>query len=204
MNQASQLLTIAGVLLLGVATPGPSFALVTSAAMGVSRRAGVLSGLGLAAASGTWTLLTVAGIGIVLAHVPWIHTAVRLAGAACLIWLGLGMVAGARKPAAPATGGGARGAAAFRKAYLVSMTNPKTMAFYGSIFTVMVPASAPIPFYAAIVAVAALVSAGWYCGVALLFSQGLVRRVFARAKTAIDTVMGVVLVGLGGKLLVSR
>ena len=204
MNDLLRLLTIAGVLFLGVLSPGPNFALVTSTAMTVSRRAGVLTGLGLAAASCTWTLLAVAGLGLVLARVPAIAVTVRTAGAIYLVWIGTRMVLGARRPAPDGSGLVTSGAAAARKAYLVSMTNPKAIAFYGSIFTVMVPASAPWWFDAAIVAIAALVSAAWYCSLALLFSQAAARRIFARGRTGIEAVMGVVLIGLGGRLFFSR
>ncbi len=71
MNDLLQLMAIAGVLFLGVLSPGPNVAIVTSTAMTVSRRAG------LAAASCTWALLAVAGIGLVLARFPVIALAVR-------------------------------------------------------------------------------------------------------------------------------
>ena len=214
MNDLLRLSWIAGVLFLGVLSPGPNFALVTSTAMTVSRRAGVLTGLGLAAASCTWTLLAVAGIGLVLARFPAIAATVRTTGAIYLVWIGIRMIARAGKPipgashaersGTAATGPGATGLATAGKAFLVSMTNPKAIAFYGSIFTVMVPVPAPRWFDAAIVLIAALVSASWYCGLALLFSQAATRRVFARGRTAIEAVMGVVLIGLGGRLLFSR
>lgn len=204
MHEVFQLLTIAGVFALSVISPGPNFAIVTSTAMTVSRRAGVVAGLGLATASLTWALLAVAGIGIILTQVPWIYTAVKLAGAAYLIWLGVKMVLGARKSVALSDSQGITGATAFRKAYLVSMTNPKSIAFYGSIFSVMVPAHAAPWFYLAVVLMAALVSSVWYCGLALLFSHGAARRIFTRAKAAIETTMGVVLMVMGGKLLLSR
>lgn len=204
MHDAIHLLPIAGVLFLGVASPGPSFALITSTAMSVSRRAGVLTAFGFAAASGTWALLAVAGLGIVLAQAPLIYTAVKVVGAAYLIWIGVKMLLGARKPLAIADGAHASGLAAIRRAYLVSMTNPKTIAFYGSIFTVMVPSSAPLWFYVAVVAIAAVISGAWYGGVALMFSHDIVRRTFAKAKTGIEAVMGVILIGLGGRLLLSR
>lgn len=204
MHQALQLLAIAGVLLLGVASPGPNFAIVTSTATGVSRRAGVLAGLGLAAASFTWATLAVAGIGVVLAQSPWVFTALRLVGAAYLIWLGARMVLGARKPKPEMDGTRKDGIAAVRSAFLVSMTNPKSIAFYGSILTVMVPAAAPSWFYVAIVAIAAVVSATWYCGLALLVSHGAVRRLLERGRGWIDATMGVILIGMGGKLLLSR
>ena len=204
MNDLLRLLAIAGVLFLGVLSPGPNFAIVTSTAMTVSRRAGVVTGLGLAAASCTWALLAVAGIGLVLARLPMIALAVRVAGAAYLVWIGTRMVLGASRPMPDADRTVASAAAAVRKAYLVSMTNPKAIAFYGSILGVMVPAAAPRWFDAAIVATAALVSAAWYCSLALVFSQAAARRVFTRGKTAIETVMGVTLIGIGGRLLLSR
>lgn len=204
MHDAVQLLTIAGVLFLGVASPGPNFAFLTSTSMSISRRAGVLTGLGYAASSCTWAGLAVAGLGLVLAQAPWLYTAVKLAGAAYLIWIGVKMLLGAREPVAPASGVPASGLAAFGKGYLVSMTNPKTIAFYGSIFSVMVPSAAPAWFYAAAVAITAAVSASWYCGVAVVFSHQAAQRIFAKAKAGIETTMGIVLIGMGGKLLVSR
>ncbi len=129
---------------------------------------------------------------------------VKMAGAAYLIWIGVKMLMGARKPMKPASVGFSVGAAAFRKGFLVSMTNPKSIAFYGSIFSLLVPLSAPTWFYSAIVIIASVISAGWYCSVALLFSLGPVRRLYAGAKSWIEATMGLVLIALGGKLLFGR
>lgn len=205
MDHIGVLMTITGVLALSVISPGPNFAIVTSTTMTVSRRAGVLTGLGLAAASGTWAVLAMAGLGLLIAHAGWVHTAVQLAGAAYLIWLGARMVLGARKPP-PASPGkaGAVGSAAAWKGFLVSMTNPKAVAFYGSIFAVMVPVDAPSWVHVAIVIIAAGVSAAWYCGLALLFSNSAVQSTFARGKTVIEATMGLFLMGLGCRMLVSR
>jgi threonine efflux protein len=195
---------ISFVLFLGVLSPGPNFALVTSTSMMVSRRAGLLAGLGLAAASCTWALLAVAGLGVVITRFPWIYAAVRLLGAAYLIWIGARMIIGARQPMQAAPRAGSSGATAAGRAFLASMTNPKALAFYGSIFSVMVPAGAPVRFYVAVVVISALISALWYCSMALLFSHRAARRIYARAKTAIEATMGAVLIGLGGKLLFTQ
>lgn len=199
------LMTIAGVLMLSVMSPGPNFAIVTSTTMTVSRRAGILTGLGLAAASFTWALLAVAGLGLLIAHAGWIYTAVQLAGAGYLIWLGARMVLGARRPPqVPSGRSRAISLAAARKGFLVSMTNPKSVAFYGSIFAVMVPAQAPTWVHAAIVVISGGVSALWYCGLALLFSNDAVRWAFARGRSVIEATMGLFLIGLGCRMLVSR
>jgi threonine/homoserine/homoserine lactone efflux protein len=84
------------------------------------------------------------------------------------------------------------------------MTNPKAVAFYGSIFAVTVPAHAPSWVQVAIVLLAAGVSTLWYCGLALLFSNSAVRRAFARGKSVIEATMGLFLMGLGCRMLVTR
>jgi len=98
MHEALQLLIVAGVILLGVISPGPNFAVFTTMSMRISRRAGLVGGIGLAAASGTWALLVVAGVGIIATRFPWLYAVIRIAGAIYLIWLGARMVLGARKP----------------------------------------------------------------------------------------------------------
>ena len=202
MNYADSLLVLAGVLALSMISPGPNFAIVTSTAITRSRRAGVIAGLGLAAASGTWTLLTLAGLGLVIVHAQWLYAALRILGALYLIFLGAKMLWHAAKPPPPDTGQPARSRDnPFRKAYFVSLTNPKSAAFYGSILAVMLPAHAPLWFSAAVVGLAVLLSALWYCGVAFLLSSPSVRHRFLRIRALFDAVIGMVLMGLGVKLL---
>jgi threonine efflux protein len=198
------LLTITGVLALSLLSPGPNFVIVTSTAMTHSRRSGVLIGLGLAAASFTWALLAVAGLALIISKAGWLYLAIKLTGAVYLIVLGVRMVLGARKPLPVSNAGAVDGFGAVRKGFVVSMTNPKSIAFYASIFAIMVPVHAPVWVYTAIVVISALLSALWYCGLALLFSHGTVRRQFARVKAWMETAMGLVLIGLGSRLLVSR
>ncbi len=202
MDYASSLATLAGTMALSVMSPGPNFMVVTSTTMRVSRNAGLMAGLGLAAASLTWALLSVAGLGVILSHAPWAGSLVRLAGGAYLIWIGMKMVLHAREPLealpAPRTTGGW---ASLRRAFLVSLGNPKAMAFYGSIFALLVPPHAPLWFGATVLLLAAAISAAWYCGLALVFSITPVRSAFGRAKVYVDTVMGCCLTALGIRLL---
>ena len=205
MSYANSLLLLTGVLALSMISPGPNFAIVTATAINVSRRAGLIAGLGLAAASATWTLLTLAGLGFVIARVAWLYTALKLVGAAYLIYLGARMIWQARKAQLPPPpDGSANARAVFRKAYFVSLTNPKSAAFYGSVFAVALPPNAPLWFSAAIFAIATALSALWYCGVALLLSTARVRRRFVRAKAVLDAGIGAVLIALGGALLLEQ
>ena len=159
--------------------------------------------MGLALASLTWALLAVAGLGVVLRNLPWLHEGLRWAGALYLVYLGMRMLEGARRPARMASLDKPICAfAAMRRGYLVSMTNPKAVAFYGSILALMIPAGAPHWVYETTVALAAVISAGWYCSVALLLSHASVRQQFLRGKTVIEAVVGVSLLVLGSRMLV--
>jgi threonine efflux protein len=203
LNDINTLLALSGVLLLSVASPGPNFVIVTSTAV-ASRRAGVVTGLGLAAASGTWAVIAIAGLGLLMAQVTWIDTVLRIAGAVYLIWLGAKMILTARRPLPVLDRTIASGWAAAKKGYVVSMTNPKALAFYGSIFAVMFPAHAPAWLRITVVGLAIGISCAWYCTVALLASHPAVRQVLIRRKAALDTVAGALLMGLGGRMLTGR
>ena len=204
MTDLLQLVLIAGVLFLSVASPGPNFALVTSTSMSVSRRAGILTGLGFSLASGAWSLLAIGGVNVLISHAPVVHTFVKIAGGIYLIWLGLKMIMTARQPVMAQAAAHPSGTSALVKAFAVSMTNPKSIGFYGSIFSVMVPLSAPLWFDAVVVLLALSISAFWYCSLALLFSHRLARVVYDKMKVWVETGMGVFLVGMGGRVLLGR
>jgi threonine efflux protein len=203
VNYFNVLLALSGVLLLSIVSPGPNFVIVTSTAV-ASRRAGLATGLGLAAASGTWVCIAIAGLSLIVAHFAWIGTALRLAGASYLVWLGAKTLLTARQPLQVNAVSASSGWTAAKKGYIVSMTNPKAIAFYGSIFALMVPASAPQWLNIAVVVLAVALSCAWYCSMALLASHPAVRGFLIRRKAALDSVVGVVLIGLGGRMLVGR
>lgn len=204
MDTAHTLLALTFAMAASVISPGPNFALVASTATSSSRRDGMHTALGLSAASVTWALLAIFGVGLIFTYASWLATAIRIAGALYLIWLGFNMLLGARQPLKVTTAAPDSSWSAARKAFLVSMTNPKSVAFYASIFSVMVPHDAPAWMDAAIVAIAGAVSLTWYGAVALLLSRPAVRAGFLRRKVWIESVLGVCLMGLGGRLLASR
>ncbi|MGU7780008.1 LysE family translocator [Burkholderia sp. PU8-34] len=203
MNEVNTLLALAGVLLLSVASPGPNFVIVTSTAV-ASRRAGLMTGVGLAAASGTWASIAIAGLSLIVTHVTWVETVLRLAGATYLIWLGAKMILGARRPLPVAAQAAASDWAAAKKGYFVSMTSPKSVAFYGSIFALMVPAHAPMALNFVVVGIAIVISCTWYCAMALLASHSVVRGILVRRKAVLDTTAGLLLMGVGGRMLGGR
>ncbi len=208
MEYVSVLLSIAAVQLLAAASPGPTFMIVSSHAIAGSRRLGFMVIGGVLLAELAWGVMAAIGLGVVIARFPVVHATLQLAGAAYLIWIGVNMLVGAirkRPDARPAGHADPMSAwPAIRAGFFTNMANPKSLAYYSSIFIVMIPSHPPPALLAAAVGTATLISAMWWITVALFFSMKPIRRVYERAQRSLDAIMGGVLVCLGARLALSR
>lgn len=207
MDYLPQLLTLSGIVLLGSASPGPDFVAITSQSLG-DRRSGLFVAWGTTSAVAVWACLAVFGFGLLIQQFFWLYEAIRLAGAAYLIYLGVRMLIGAmgRRVSAAQVEQAPRleAAQAWRKGFLVGITNPKTATFFATLFVTLLPVGAPAWVYAAVVAVVVGITAAWMCLLASFFSVGAVRRAYARIRRPVDALMGAALVGLGLRMASSR
>ena len=206
MQAAIVLSGILGALLIGAISPGPSFVLVARTSIALSRRDGLAAALGMGLGSVVFATLVLFGLQALLTRIAWLDTGLRLLGGAYLIYLAVRLWRSARDPiAVPATDAAraTSGRRSFAVALAPQLSNPKTALFYASIFATLLPAQPPVWLLASLPPLIFLVEAGWYSVVALAFSSGRPRAAYLRAKTAIDRTAGVVLGGLGLKLIVS-
>lgn len=208
MTYAGILLTFAAVHFLATVSPGPNLIVVSSHASGVSRKAGLLAGLGIVLGSLTWASIMALGLGVVLAEFPSLYAALQYGGAAYLVWLGLRMILDGirnRYRGIEASAPRARSARSIVLAgYLVNMTNPKAIAYWTSLFVVLIAPDSPVWLFVAVALIGAAVSASWWALVALAFSTGAVRRWFTLTRRYIDFAMGGALVVLGLRLATGR
>lgn len=203
MDAAAILLAIAAVHLLAIASPGPTFVVVTAYAVAGDRRAGFLVTLGVVLATLTWASLAAAGLGTVIARFPWLYLALRIAGAVYLIYLGVKMIiAVIRKMPIELKQGRREGAGwrAVRAGFLTNTSNPKVMAHYASLFGVMIPADASRWLFVAAALTAMLVSALWWGFVTVFFAIPAIQRGYLGIRRQMDGFMGVLLILLGGRL----
>ena len=206
-HQIVLLATIGLVYLAAVASPGPNFFLATQLALSGRRSLGIKVALGIASGSALWATLAMLGIAAILAHAAWLQVAVRIFASLYLAWFGMKLIVGAWRGGA----GGAQlarlpdtGGQAYRAGLATCLTNPKAAAFWTSIFGAMFPADAPLWMYPATVAMVVTICGGWYIGVAMLLSTERVQRGYVRVRRPVDAILGVVLLGLGAHLAISR
>lgn len=144
MTLSTWLLYAAAVLVLTL-TPGPSVLMCISTSVQYGARRAMIASLGSTAAITGIMILSMLGLGTLLAASETLFTALKWLGAAYLAYLGVSAflskasslpVAGAAEPAV-----GTRGL--FTRGLLVGASNPKALLFFGALFPQFIDTSAP-------------------------------------------------------------
>ena len=206
MSAQLALLSILGTLAIGAMSPGPSFVVVVRAAAALSRRDGVASALGMGCGGLVFAGLALGGLQALLMQVEWLYMALKVAGGAYLVYLGIRLWRGARTPLPTVADDGPTATGGWRRSFVVAfatqISNPKTAIWYASIFAAFLPAQIPGWMFWTLPPLIFAVEMGWYVIVALLFSATGPRAVYLRGKHWIDRVAGGVVTALGGRLIV--
>ncbi len=191
-------------------TPGVDTALVLRTAAVSGPRAGAAAGLGICVGLLGWGLGVALGLTAILAAAPLAFAALKWAGAAYLLYLGLRLLASPRAamPAAPvALSGGrtARLAAPFRRGLLTNALNPKVGVFYMTFLPQFVPHGIPVPGFSLLLAgLHVLLSLVWF---ALLIALTVpLGRLLARPAVVrgLDRATGCIFVAFGLRLALAE
>ncbi len=177
-------------LLGALASPGPAFLALMQCSLRGGIAGGVLCALGLGIAACAWSLLAILGLGALFAVVPWAWMALKLAGAAYLIYLAVKIWRGAAQPLPPAAQGGARG---LRTGLAVNLANPKAVFFIAAIYATVFPEMPRGAEAALVLANHLVLEVLWYGACALVFSAAPVRAGYLRAKAWLDRAAAAVL-----------
>jgi threonine/homoserine/homoserine lactone efflux protein len=191
-----------------IVIPGPSVLFTVSRALAYGRRAALTTVAGGAAGSFVLATAVAVGIGAIVQASAAVYTAIKLAGAVYLVYLGVQAIRHrqqlrsvfARRP------GPIGGGRTLVQGFVVGVTNPKTIVFFAAILPQFVdPATGHATLQMVVLGgVFALLALGldsvW--GV----TAGAVRSWFARSARRLDLVggaAGLTMVGLGVGLAVS-
>jgi threonine/homoserine/homoserine lactone efflux protein len=135
----TELAAFLGVSAIVIATPGPDTALTIRNTLMGGRRAGLFTAIGVSSGQATWTLASAAGVAALLAASEPAFLAVKLLGAAYLVWLGLQAIANSlvsglalRHMRFNARSDPTKGTA-FRQGLISNLGNPKMAAFFPSL-----------------------------------------------------------------------
>jgi threonine efflux protein len=201
MEALSVLVPVFAVFIPALILPGPDFVGVVRSAVTRGTSAGLLTTLGVTIGLGMYATLSLLGLSAILIEYQWLTWAVRVLGGAYLIWLGIKLLRA--KPGAideQAMRGPLRGNALLF-GFLVTLTNPKAIVLFASVFATSVTASTPVWLLALMIALVMLSSFVWYSIVSLFMSSAPVMRRFQHARHWIERVAGASFVLIGGRVI---
>lgn len=168
----TELLAFLTITVLAVISPGADFAMVSRNSLLYSRRAGLLTALGIGAGVTVHVGYSILGVGVLVRESLALFTALKLAGAAYLVFLGLRMLLAREDSVAEEAAGGAGVSswAMLRSGFLTNALNPKTCLFVVSLFMQVIDPHTALPAQLGYGAFIALAHVAWFGLVACFLS----------------------------------
>lgn len=206
MLSTAEILTLAGVIILGSMSPGPDFLVVLRNSVVSGRRAGVACAAGIAVGVFVWALVTAIGIAGLLAASAEAYTVVKLVGAIYLAYIGIRALLAARRgdyrPESEAASKQRGSFVSFRQGLLTNLLNPKCAVFFIALVPQFLPHDPSAPGTLELAVVCTVANLAWFT--TLAFGVGALRHVFTRRRVrrVLDVAMGTFMVGLGIRIAV--
>jgi threonine/homoserine/homoserine lactone efflux protein len=197
-----------------ICTPGQDTALTIRNTLAGGRRGGIATAAGVALGQAVWTLAASAGVVTLLAASEPAFRALKLAGAAYLVYLGAQSIysafrrryAHAADPLEQSAGRpeGLASSRALRQGVLSNLGNPKMAVFFASLLPQFAPGGSDA--FLVLLALGLLfcsLTLGWLTLYAIAVSKAQ-RLLVGPVRRALDAVTGVVLMAFGIRLAVAE
>jgi threonine/homoserine/homoserine lactone efflux protein len=183
--------------------PGPAMLYAAARTLAGGRRAGLMASLGLHLGGYVHVVAAAAGLALLFHAVPPLFMAMKLAGAAYLVWLGLSLFRD-RDPAKRPVLVPVSARRAFVQSIVVEVLNPKTAIFFLAFLPQFVDASASLPVWAQLFVLGAIVNLTFslvdiVCVVCASAVMAKLQR-SRRSQRIMQRIGGSILVALGARL----
>jgi threonine/homoserine/homoserine lactone efflux protein len=189
--------------------PGPAMLYAAAQTLARGRRAGLMATLGIHVGCYVHVTAAAAGLSIIFHAVPVLYMAVKLAGAAYLVWLGISLFRskGQGEPQ-PAVGDPKSGRRAFIESISIEVLNPKTAIFFLAFLPQFIDPAAGFPVWLQFVLLGTIVNGIFSSAdvVCVMLAGAVVSRLrrSASAQRLVQRAGGAMLVGLGAHLALQR
>jgi threonine/homoserine/homoserine lactone efflux protein len=204
----AELVAFVAVAAVVIVTPGQDTALTIRNTLVGGRRAGMATAAGVASGQAVWTVAASAGVAALIVASEPAFVALKLAGAAYLVALGLQTLYGAIRGGGRERTRGPRSQeprltprGALRQGFLSNLANPKMAIFFTSLLPQFAPADGPaFPVLLAFGLLFCAMTFGWLCAYATAVARARNLLARPRVRRTLDAVMGTALVGFGARL----
>jgi threonine/homoserine/homoserine lactone efflux protein len=165
-------------------SPGPATFAIAGTSLASGRRYGLALATGVTTGSLTWSIAAALGLSAIMFANAWLFEVMRYVGALYLMWLAIKSASAALRPgnlvvpSAPARS--ARKASA--RGLAIHLTNPKAVLFFGSLYSVGIPAGSAPDVLLLVIVTVGLQSFVLFHGYAVLFSFAPIVRGYTRLR----------------------
>ena len=201
MGEWLVLVAVFAIFLPALVLPGPDFIAVVRSSMTRGTSAGLLTTLGVSTGLAFYATLSLLGLSAILMDYQWLAWAVRILGGCYLAWLGLRLLFAKPETIDVSEGLERRKGSAFLFGFLVTLTNPKAIVLFASVFATAVTAATPAWLMVAMIGLVFFSALLWYALVSLFMSSAPVIRRFQNARHWIERAAGVCFIAIGGRIL---
>ena len=191
-----------GLVVFAAVSPGPAVLMSARTGLTEGMRTGFMLAMGIGAGAVVWASAAMFGLNLVFAAAPALLWALKLGGAAYLIWMGWQLWREAKTPfIAEDSRPVPRSVwSAFRLGLVTQLANPKPAVMFSAIFLGTVPPGTALWVYAALLVIIFAAETLWNTAVARIFSLDRTRAGYISLKTIIDRSFGGLLALLGIKI----
>jgi threonine/homoserine/homoserine lactone efflux protein len=205
MGIDSQLIAFVGVAAVLTVIPGADTVLVVRNSAAAGARAGLWTTVGICSGLFVHATLSALGLSLLLVQSAAAFSALKLAGAVYLVWLGLLSLRAAASPAdASSSGARGEGRRPVVQGLLSNVLNPKVAIFYLALLPQFIgPGDPALARSLLLASIHCALGLAWLAGIALVVSRS--RHAFARSGLgrSVHALAGALLVGLGARLAFS-
>lgn len=184
---------------LAALSPGPDFVIVMKNSLGIGRKYGIATAIGVAGALIVHVTYTILGFTVILEKYPSVFTIIKIAGAAYLLWLGYKGIRSKAQPESsneihikqklqPSIGQG------FREGFLCNLLNPKSPLFFLSVFSQFLGHDTPHWMRWVYGGETILAIGFWFVSLAILISNNYFRKLYQQYMHWFNRGLGIILI----------
>lgn len=187
-------------------SPGPDFLIVLRNSLGLGRKHGIATAIGIGSGLSVHMAYCIMGIGLIISQSIMLFSAIKYIGALYLLWLGYKSIKskGWAIDAMAAQNKKKSVGKAFAEGFITNAFNPKATMFFLALFTQVIAPETPLSWQfiygLSIIVLASL----WFSFISVVLTHAKLRAALAKFSKWIDRVTGVMLIGLGIKIFTEK
>ncbi|UUO24112.1 LysE family translocator [Colwellia sp. M166] len=196
-------LSLVVICILGALSPGPSLALVIKNTLNGGVQQGYATAISHGLGVALYAAITATGIGLLIVQSPLLFTAIKYAGAAFLLYLGIKSLMSKQKSMqfsqqATALDPSING---WRDGFLIAFLNPKLAIFFLALFSQFVEPNAGWQQKGIMTATVGIIDMLWYVIIAFTISRGPILDKLKANSHIVDKVTGSFLILLAARVV---